>query len=131
MTILDELLTGTGDVDGVAPPKLASGRDVVLSAVGDPRVRALRVSVGRKVAYAAASAAAAAAIAIPFATADHQPAQVDGGRQPTGSQHVGQTTVGQDGRLSVQLEGYVVVLPAEYRRAPAGSTNCNAALTPT
>ena len=51
MTILDELLTRTGDVDGVAPPKLASGRNVVMAAARDPRVRARRVSVGRKIAF--------------------------------------------------------------------------------
>jgi hypothetical protein len=131
MTILDELLTRTGDVDGVAPPKLASGRNVVMAAAGDPRVRARRASVGRKIAFAAVSAAAAAAIAIPLATADHQAARVDAGRQPTGSQNVGPTSVGQDGRVSVQLAGYVVALPAGYRLAPAGATNCNAGLSPT
>ena len=62
MTILDELLTSTGDVGGVAPSKLASGRNVVMAAAGDPRVRVRRVSVGRKIAFAAVSAAAAAAI---------------------------------------------------------------------
>lgn len=131
MTMLDELLTHTGDVDGVAPPQLASRRIVVMAAAGDPCIRARRVPFGRKIAFAAVTAAAAAAIAIPLATADHQAARVDAGRQPTGSQHGRPTTVGQDGRVSIQLAGYVVALPAGYHLAPAGSTNCNAGLSPT
>jgi hypothetical protein len=131
MTILDELLTKTGDVDGVAPPQLASGRNVVMAAAGNPRVRARRVSVGRKIAFAAVSVGAAAAIAIPLASAGHQAARVDAGRHPTGSPNAGSASVGRDGRVSVQLAGYVVALPAGYHLAPAGSTNCNAGLSPT
>jgi hypothetical protein len=131
MTILDELLTSTGDVEDVPPPALASGRDVVMTAAADARVHVRRVSVARKIALTAVGAAAVAAIGIPLATAGHQTARVDAGRQPTGSQSAGPSSVGQDGRVSVQVPGYVVVLPAEYRRAPAGSTNCNAGLTPT
>jgi hypothetical protein len=131
MTALDELLRRTGDVDGVAPPDLASGRNVVMAAAEDPRARARRVPVGRKVAFAVVSAAVAAAIAIPLATADHRAAPVDAGRQATGSQHVGPASVGQDGRVSVKVAGYVVALPAGYRLAPPGSTNCNATLSPT